>query len=312
MDLISAFLISLSNIFKIYFSYFINPGLSNPNIDQVILIVHIGLMLSGLYIFFMSDSKKRRFEELPTSKIRSAAQGFVELSGKAVQIPGQPTYSKIQRKECIWYCYEVYIEKKIIRDGKNHYEWVRIKKDASTNPILIDDGTGICFLYPYGANTEIKSINSSIIADLKFRNTVDEIIEDLHNPKRTSIFSLFSGPKARFKLVESILEPNTEIYALGNFSTIQVDEVTDSLRSFLLEASKQYIKNNNLNYQVHSKLNILDKTNIPPRQQFFFSNITEEAMVKNLIFYRKLSFGVFVLLLLHNIYATYCLLDLYN
>src|SRR5918994_1511700 len=49
----------------------------------------------------------RQIHDLPTSRVASAAQGYVELSGKSKLLPGQPFTSRLSQETCCWYAYQI-------------------------------------------------------------------------------------------------------------------------------------------------------------------------------------------------------------
>ena len=72
----------------------------------------IGLLNRGncrfLLISFMTLHRKRIIEDTPTSKIRSAAQGYVELVGYGQLMEGQPIVAHtLTGTICTWYDYSV-------------------------------------------------------------------------------------------------------------------------------------------------------------------------------------------------------------
>ena len=61
----------------------------------------------------------RMIEDVPTSRVRSASQGHVELVGYARMMDGPVIVSPLSRKSCVWYRYK--IEEKITsRDTKGN------------------------------------------------------------------------------------------------------------------------------------------------------------------------------------------------
>ena len=63
-------------------------------------------------------------EDTPTSKIRSAAQGYVELSGHGELMEGPKIIAPLTSKYCTWYSYKVEERR---RSGKNS-QWPQFKK----------------------------------------------------------------------------------------------------------------------------------------------------------------------------------------
>src|SRR6266542_4039224 len=51
--------------------------------------------------------RMRQIEDIPTSKIASAAQGYVELLGRSVPIPDCPVLAPLSQLPCCWYRYTI-------------------------------------------------------------------------------------------------------------------------------------------------------------------------------------------------------------
>ena len=86
----------------------------------------------------------RQIQDLPTSKVASAAQGYVELFGRAEMLPGAPVASKLSHTPCCWYSYE--IEEKDSNDN-----WKTVDSGSSVEQFLLNDESGQCVISPEGA-----------------------------------------------------------------------------------------------------------------------------------------------------------------
>jgi hypothetical protein len=75
-----------------------------------------------------------------TSKVASAAKGFVELSGIARAFNSEVLRDPITHKPCVWYHFETEERK---RWGKNS-DWRVINSATSARPFVLDDGTALC------------------------------------------------------------------------------------------------------------------------------------------------------------------------
>jgi hypothetical protein len=75
-----------------------------------------------------------------TSKVASAAKGFVELSGTARALNSEILRDPITHKPCVWYHFETEERK---RWGKNS-DWRVINSATSVRPFVLDDGTALC------------------------------------------------------------------------------------------------------------------------------------------------------------------------
>jgi hypothetical protein len=91
-----------------------------------------------------SYRRYRQVEDLPTSRIGSAAQGYVEFYGRASALSGTPVVSRLTGLPCCWYRYTV--ER---RDSGNR--WRHQESGVSTAHFLLEDATGQCVISPEGA-----------------------------------------------------------------------------------------------------------------------------------------------------------------
>ena len=96
---------------------------------------------------FKAWARNRVIEDTPTSRVRSAAQGYVEISGLSVLPPNCHTKAPLTRVPCAWWRYK--IEER--RYAGRSRSWFTIQGDTSTEPFLLDDGTGQCLIDPRGA-----------------------------------------------------------------------------------------------------------------------------------------------------------------
>jgi hypothetical protein len=94
------------------------------------------------FFFWISSLKRyRAITDTPTSRIASAAQGYVELVGTAEALPGEQLRSKLTGFPCLWYRYEV---ERRLDDGK----WEILDSGESFDTFALDDGSGICVIDP--------------------------------------------------------------------------------------------------------------------------------------------------------------------
>jgi len=95
----------------------------------------------------------RQISDLPTSKVGSAAQGYVELFGRAEALPGVPVMSRLSSTNCCWYSFK--IEEK---DSKN--KWRTVESGKSVEQFALIDDTGQCVVSPDGAEVLTKDHKS--------------------------------------------------------------------------------------------------------------------------------------------------------
>ncbi|HCA25851.1 MAG TPA: hypothetical protein DEP32_16940 [Pseudomonas sp.] len=100
-----------------------------------------------LAAMFRSWQRARWVDDTPTSRIRSAAQGLVELHGRLDAGGHEPLISPLGEVDCLWYRFTV---EEYQRSGKNS-EWRTVEKGESERPFLLRDDTGSCWISPKGA-----------------------------------------------------------------------------------------------------------------------------------------------------------------
>lgn len=87
--------------------------------------------------------RARAFDDTPTSRVASAAQGYAELQGRGRPLAGTPLLGALSHLPCLWYRYR--IERR--RDNK----WEHEESGESDASFILDDGSGTCVIDPEGA-----------------------------------------------------------------------------------------------------------------------------------------------------------------
>lgn len=103
-----------------------------------------------------------------TSKIASAAQGYVELTGMVGTPPGYPLKCPLSQRPCIWYRYQV-------EHRASNGNWERSQSAESHESFLLKDETGTCVVDPEGA--EIFTAHESTWTDGDLRYTEALLLE---------------------------------------------------------------------------------------------------------------------------------------
>jgi hypothetical protein len=91
----------------------------------------------------------RLIENIPTARIRSAPQGYIELIGVAGMMQGPVIFSPLSQTRCVWYSYK--IEEKTREysgKGRSRTRWRVVKQQTSEEVFLLDDGSGECAIDP--------------------------------------------------------------------------------------------------------------------------------------------------------------------
>jgi hypothetical protein len=90
----------------------------------------------------------RLIDDTPTSRVRSAAQGYVELSGIARLADGKPNLAPLTRLPCVWWMFRI---EQRTGSGRNR-RWETIDRGTSVAQFLLEDDTGACLVDPQGAD----------------------------------------------------------------------------------------------------------------------------------------------------------------
>jgi hypothetical protein len=96
--------------------------------------------------------RARLLEDMPTSKARSAAQGYVELEGRGKLLDGAPMVAPLSGLPCVWYRYKV--EEQITvhnPKGPDYHQWRTVDQGESTETFWLEDDTGHVVVDPEGA-----------------------------------------------------------------------------------------------------------------------------------------------------------------
>jgi hypothetical protein len=99
--------------------------------------------LVSLIAWTSATRRRRAIDDTPTSKVASAAQGYVELKGKGKPLGGMPLLSPLTGLPCLWYRYRI--------ERRSNDKWVYEGGGESDSSFILDDGTGQCLIDPEGA-----------------------------------------------------------------------------------------------------------------------------------------------------------------
>lgn len=165
----------------------------------LIIVCLICLVQGFLYLI-----RKRTIEDTPTSRVRSAAQGYVELEGRCELMDGPPILSPLTGRECVWYAYSIQERR---RSGRNaHWRWVTVNSGRSDELFLLIEATGQCVIDPEGARVTASA------SQTWYGDSRDS------RPGTTGRSWLSLGGRYKFK--EAWLQPGDPLYAIGLFETI--------------------------------------------------------------------------------------------
>jgi len=184
------------------------------------------LALFGYLVYFCYGAFKRfRFVDgTATSKIRSAAQGHVELKGLGEWLPGDSISSPFSKSRCVWY--HCTIEKKQ-RSGKRA-TWTSISDECSGHLFRLVDDTGACIIDPDDAHVIPETDITWYGPNTDARN---------RTPARVSWIQLGFG---NYRFRERLIRPATSLYALGWFRTVHSNPSDEFIAKQVEDLVKQW------------------------------------------------------------------------
>ncbi len=162
-----------------------------------------------------TQRRYRAMADTPTSRIGSAAQGFVELAGLGRALPDQVVYSPFAHLPCLWYRYKAY--------RTEDRQRTLVEQGESDADFILDDGTGRCLLRP--ADAEIHTGR-----------------RDIHH-------------RDGYRYEEEIIVAGERLYALGRFQShgrhvlfdpgAELDQLLHEWKSDQTELARRFDKDGN-------------------------------------------------------------------
>ncbi len=175
-----------------------------PGVFWLLTGMTAGLCLVGIGVTASMFKRARLIEDMPTSKIRSAAQGHVELEGIATLLPGEPVIAPLSRARCAWWQYSIEKKNTSTSSGGNNNGWKTLESARSDDLFQLVDDTGACVVDPEGA-TVMPNVQLTWYGHSR------------QPPSAPAKSRLLGSGNYRFK--EQRIEAGSPLYALGWFRT---------------------------------------------------------------------------------------------
>ncbi|MCZ6577871.1 MAG: hypothetical protein O6927_00735 [Gammaproteobacteria bacterium] len=192
---------------------------------STLLVFMAALCASLLYCAYAAYWRYRFISGTATSRIRSAAQGYVELKGRGEFMPGDELLSPFSGSRCLWYQCTVDSKQK---QGQRT-TWTNISDEISDNLFHLVDNTGVCVIDPE---------NAHVIAELN-RTWYGSSTEDRSRPPETRSMMVRLGIGS-YRFNEKLIRPASAIYALGMFRTLQHTASTGFIDNEVKELLRQW------------------------------------------------------------------------
>ncbi len=170
------------------------------------------LTLAALYFAFRNLARARIIEDTPTSRIRSAHQGYVELSGEAAAMKGEPILSLLTKTPCCWFRYKI--------ERKDDKGWRKVKSGKSEGLFLLRDDTGECIIDPEGADV---SPNEKSVwyggSSFPTAGPADNFSTANGMQGILGLKVSFSGMGGNYRYTEETIYPGDPLYTIGLFNS---------------------------------------------------------------------------------------------
>ena len=155
--------------------------------------------LLALFRFLVRVRRDRLVADTPTARIRSAAQGYVKLTGRALPAGPAPTAAPLTSRPCVWWSYEIEQEQK---DSRGNSRWRTVENGTSVELFaLVDDDDARCLVGPVSAEV------SPNVRNVWYGTTPRPV-----GPPRDSIPLLHSGD---WRYTESLLGVGARLCVMG-------------------------------------------------------------------------------------------------
>lgn len=173
--------------------------------------------------------RSRRIEDVPTARVRSAPQGYVELAGTARMLDGEPIVAPLSQTLCCWYRYRV--ER---RSGK---DWRVVQSGTSDGIFVLHDGTGDCLIDPEGAEVTSRHKNTwfdsgggwgghPAHARLPSLGKAADLVVNVGG----KLLGGIGGGVGQHRYSEAVILDGDPLYAMGRFQTLGPADHDSSLR----------------------------------------------------------------------------------
>ena len=165
------------------------------------LLFSSGATVGGAWWSLKRWSQARHLLDTPTSKIRSAAQGYAEFYGVLAAQADAQLRAPLTGKPCLWWRFRI---EEYQSSGKKR-SWRMVESGSSEAWLRLTDGTGDCLIDPRGAEV---------------RPLVREVWQGhLRHPLGSAKSGLLGwlGSGKRYRYSEERLQVGQPLYAIGDF-----------------------------------------------------------------------------------------------
>ena len=225
------------------------------NIIVLLILIFVGIIIYIIAFYFLKI--KHLIQNTPTSKIRSVAMGFAEVSGKVVPYEDHGTMmSPFSNEKCVYYKYLI---EEFRSTGKSS-SWVTIKKDTEKRLFYVKDETGQILVDPNKASIDISK--SNIYNSAMGKDPPQNVIRFLER-ENIRFEGILFGINKRMRYTEYLIKPNDTLYVMGTVEDnpfVQDASVIDGVADMIFTKGKNvkfYCISDKMEKRILTKYNLL-------------------------------------------------------
>lgn len=161
----------------------------------------VGATAGGAWWCLRRLVQARHLLDTPTSKIRSAAQGYAEFYGVLHEQADSAVVGPLTGKPCLWWRFKI---EEYQSSGKNR-TWRVVESGSSEAWLLLDDSTGRCLIDPRGAHVRPAT-----------REVWKGNLRHPRGPAKSGLLAWLGSGKS-YRYSEERLHAGQPLYAIGDF-----------------------------------------------------------------------------------------------
>jgi hypothetical protein len=193
------------------------------------LVAFTGVLTAVAFVAGISGLRRTRLiEDVPTARVRSAPQGYVELSGVARMLGGEPIVAPLSNTPCCWFRYQV--------ERRSGRDWRVVQSGTSDGIFILRDDSTDCVVDPEGAEVSSRHKRSwsdhgggwggyPVHARLPSLGRTADLFVDIGGKV---VEGLGSG-LGEYRYREAVILDGDPLYAIGYFNTLGADDHGNSL-----------------------------------------------------------------------------------
>lgn len=109
----------------------------------------VGMTALAVWVALRTRTRAALMAATPTANVGFATDGYVEFEGQALAVNGLTLAAPLTGAPCVWY--HAKLEQWTRSPGRDAHDWKVIHDVTSGEPFLLRDDTGLCLVFPDGA-----------------------------------------------------------------------------------------------------------------------------------------------------------------